>query len=77
LTGVKTMFWTALAAVPLALLLTAGPASAAQTAVPAMYVDGWKTKQDCQKEREWHLAQGRNPGPCVKPWWEDSWGFAY
>jgi hypothetical protein len=40
-------------------------------------VDGYKTKQDCQKDREWHLSQGRHPGPCVKPWWEDSWGFSY
>ncbi|MHA6619417.1 hypothetical protein [Pseudonocardia sp. DLS-67] len=73
----KMMRWAAVAAVPLGLLLAAGPAVAAQPTVPAMYVDGYKTKQDCQKDREWHISQGRHPGPCSKPWWEDSWGFSY
>ena len=71
------VFLVAVAAVPLGLLLAAGPASAAQPAVPAMYVDGYKTKQDCQKAREWHLSQGRHPGPCVKESWYGSWGFSY
>jgi hypothetical protein len=67
-------FWAATAAaVSLGLLLAAGPASAAS----AMYVDGYKTKQDCQRAREWHLSQGRNPGPCVKESWYGSWGFSY
>jgi hypothetical protein len=78
LVDVKGMRWAAVAAVPLGLLLlAAGPASAAQPTVPAMYVDGYETKVDCQKAREWHISQGRNPGPCEKQgWWDDFWGFS-